>query len=141
MAEESHLSTVADGPQQSEPPLTAAHPSRENPEASAPPPAAEVQPESHARGILRQAIEKVMEEIEHHEEEAKKHSQQATQLRKDLRESIAFLQAQGAKAVPTGHAGTAAGSSTTEKAKGGAAPSKPARAGTKKKHVGKKSKE
>ena len=50
-----------------------------------------------AKGILQEAIRKVMEEIEHHENEAKKHLQQAAQLRKDLRESIAFLQEQGEK--------------------------------------------
>jgi len=58
---------------------------------------AETPPESQARGILRDAIRKVMEEIERHEVEAKKHLQQARELRKDLRESIAFLQEQGEK--------------------------------------------
>ena len=33
-----------------------------------------------------------MKEIEHHEREAKKHLQQAKALRKDLRDSFAFLQ-------------------------------------------------
>ncbi len=66
--------------------------------------AAETQPESGARGMLRDAIEKVMKEIEHHEAEAKRHLQLAAQLRNDLRESIAFLRKQGeqreAPAVP-----------------------------------------
>jgi hypothetical protein len=51
--------------------------------------------ESKTRGILRDAIRKVMEEIEHHEAEGKRHFQLAADLRKDLRESIRFLQEQG----------------------------------------------
>jgi hypothetical protein len=62
-------------------------------------------PESKARGMLRDVIHKVMEEIEHHETEARRHLQQAAGLRRDLRESLAFLQAEGEKrprtAVPT----------------------------------------
>src|SRR6266581_3428959 len=54
--------------------------------------AAPSQEESGTRGILRDAIQKVMEEIEHHEREAKKHTQKAAELRRDLRESFAFLQ-------------------------------------------------
>jgi len=45
--------------------------------------------------MLREAIQKVMEQIDSHEREAKKHLQQAAELRKDLRESIAFLAEQG----------------------------------------------
>jgi hypothetical protein len=52
-------------------------------------------PESRTRGILREAIHKVMEEIEHHEREAREHLKQAEALRKDLRESVAFLLEQG----------------------------------------------
>jgi hypothetical protein len=59
------------------------------------------QQESRTRGILREAIRKVMEEIEYHEKEAQQHLQQAAQLRKDLRDSLAFLQKQGEKAAPT----------------------------------------
>jgi hypothetical protein len=55
----------------------------------------EEQPESRTRGILRDAIHKVMEEIEHHEREARDHLKQAEALRKDLRESVAFLLEQG----------------------------------------------
>jgi hypothetical protein len=58
-------------------------------------------PESRAQGILRDAIQKVMGEIERHENEAKTHLQQAAELRKDLRDSIAFLQKQGEKVPPT----------------------------------------
>ena len=48
-------------------------------------------PESNTKGMLREAIQKVMGEIEFHEREAKNHLQQAEELRKDLRESFAFL--------------------------------------------------
>jgi hypothetical protein len=53
------------------------------------------QPESEARALLRDAIAKVMREIEHHEAEAQRHAQQAATLRKELRESIAYLRKQG----------------------------------------------
>ena len=53
--------------------------------------------ESGAKGMLRDAIRSVMEEIERHEAEAKKHLQQAAILRKELRESIAFLHEQAGK--------------------------------------------
>ncbi len=66
-------------------------------EPTAPPAPAEVQPESRTRGMLRDAIQKVMAEIAYHETEAKKHRQQAEELRKDLRESFAFLQVRGDK--------------------------------------------
>jgi hypothetical protein len=139
MAEEALPTHVAASPVYSEPPITAVHPVREKPEEPVSPETAEEQPESRARGMLRQAIQKVMEEIEQHEVEAKQHLQQAAQLRKELRESIAFLQAQGAKAIPSGHAGSA-GPSTTEKAKEGAAASRHPRAGTKKKHAARRAK-
>ena len=66
-------------------------------------PAAEVDghEEGGSRGMLREAIRKVMEEIEHHEREARHHLQQAAELRKALRESISFLQEQGEKKTPT----------------------------------------
>src|SRR5437762_492413 len=50
-----------------------------------------------ASGVLREAIKKVMEEIEHHEREAKRHSQQAKDLRKELRESFSYLLEKGEK--------------------------------------------
>src|SRR5258707_6256734 len=50
------------------------------------------QDESSTKGMLRDVIHKVMEEIEHHEREAKKHTQKAAELRRDLRESFAFVQ-------------------------------------------------
>ncbi len=51
--------------------------------------------EGGTRAVLRGAIQKVMDEIQHHEREAKRHLQQAQDLRKELRESVAFLQAGG----------------------------------------------
>ena len=50
-----------------------------------------------AAGVLRDAIQKVTEEIEQHEREAKRHSQQAKDLRAELRESFSFLLGQGGK--------------------------------------------
>ncbi len=47
--------------------------------------------ESSSKGMLRDAIQKVMGEIQHHEREARRHLQQARELRRDLRESFAFL--------------------------------------------------
>jgi hypothetical protein len=54
-----------------------------------------------AHGVLRDAIRKVMSEIEHHERAAKHHLEQAAGLRKALRESISFLQEQGDKRTAT----------------------------------------
>lgn len=56
--------------------------------------------DSGTRAVLRDAIQKVMDEIQHHEREAKRHLQQAQDLRKELRESVAFLQAGGQPARP-----------------------------------------
>jgi hypothetical protein len=87
----------------------AAQPTTEAPDSVAPSPSETVgaQPESEAQAMLRGAIAKVMKEIEHHEAEAQRHSHLAAALRKDLRDSIAFLRKQGEQketpAVP-GHA-------------------------------------
>src|SRR5258708_1544020 len=56
--------------------------------------------ESSTKGMLRDVIHKVMEEIEHHEREAKKHTQKAAELRRDLRESFAFVQDKKSDARP-----------------------------------------
>jgi hypothetical protein len=48
--------------------------------------------------MLREAIQKIMEEIEFHEREAKKHLHQAEELRNELRDSFAFLQERKGKA-------------------------------------------
>jgi len=75
--------------------------------------------ETGTRAALREAIQKVMDEIEHHEREAKRHLQQAQELRKELRESVAFLQAGGQPAKPAKPAETAEASAKT-KARDGA---------------------
>jgi hypothetical protein len=62
--------------------------------------AADERPDSPTKGMLREAIQKVLEEIAHHETEAKKHLQQAQELRKDLRDSFSFLQDRGPKGKP-----------------------------------------
>jgi hypothetical protein len=50
--------------------------------------------------MLREAIQKVMEEIEFHEREAKHHLQLADELRNDLRDSFAFLQERRRESPP-----------------------------------------
>jgi len=65
--------------------------------AAAHPPRREEERESPAKGMLKEAITKVMEEIEFHEREAHKHRQQAEALKRDLRESFAFMQEQKAR--------------------------------------------
>jgi hypothetical protein len=87
MAEESSSPSLEtsfldlDAPAGLEPPTASAEP--------APP------PDSRTRGMLRDAIQKVMDEIERHENEAKKHLQQARDLRRELQESFAFAQKEG----------------------------------------------
>jgi hypothetical protein len=51
--------------------------------------------------MLRKAIQNVMGEIDYHEVEAQKHLQQAADLRKELRDSLRFLQEQARKAQPS----------------------------------------
>jgi hypothetical protein len=55
--------------------------------------------ENSTSGMLREAIQKVMEKIEFHEIEAKKHLHQAEELRNELRDSFAFLQERKGKAL------------------------------------------
>jgi hypothetical protein len=74
------------------------HPKTDGPVVVAQP---ESPPEGHSKGVLRDAIQKVMEEIEHHEREAKRHLQQAEDLRKDLRESFAFMLQQEGEGTPS----------------------------------------
>ena len=84
--------------------------------------------EGGARGILREAIQKVMHEIEHHEKEARHHLQQAAELRKALRESISFLNEQGEKKptaiARTGRSDKAGGPVAEEKEKPAASSNK-----------------
>jgi hypothetical protein len=99
MAEESPSQTVATGSESAaaaaaEPPKAAGQ------EVPTQPGTAEAPHESSTKGMLREAILKVMEEIEYHEREAKKHLQQAEALRNDLRDSFAFLQERGGAGKP-----------------------------------------
>jgi hypothetical protein len=64
-------------------------------------PATEEHLESRTREMLRKAIQNVMGEIEYHEAEAQKHLQQAAELRKELRDSLRFLQERARKAHPS----------------------------------------
>jgi hypothetical protein len=56
--------------------------------------------ESGTRAMLRDAIQQVIDEIDRHECEAKRHLEQAQELRKELRESVAFLQSGGQAGKP-----------------------------------------
>src|SRR5438105_420586 len=47
--------------------------------------------ETTVRGILRDAIQKLMNEVEHHEQAAKRHLQQADDLRKELQDSFKIV--------------------------------------------------
>src|SRR4029077_6926689 len=73
--------------------------------------------ESSAKGVLRDAITKVMEEIQLHEKEARRHLKLAEALKRDLRESFAFLQERGGgRRGAEAPAGNAASSSASEPA-------------------------
>src|SRR6266404_3817656 len=92
------------------------------------------QDESSTKGMLRDVIHKVMEEIEHHEREAKKHTQKAAELRRDLRESFAFVQDKKIDAKPArSEESKPAESSPKAKAKDTPADDKPQKASAKKK--------
>jgi hypothetical protein len=96
----------------------------------------------NTKGVLRDAIQKVMEEIAFHEQAAKKHLQQADELRKDLRESFAFLQdREGKSKAPLSSAGNLQGPPaeppTKEKLKDGTTAEARPRGNPKKKSGGK----
>jgi hypothetical protein len=86
--------------------------------------------ERGAKGILREAIQKVMRQISHHEKEAQKHLLQAQELRKDLRESFEFLQERGGK----GEASAAEAKSPAVGDAGATIGGKPKRSRTPRKH-------
>jgi hypothetical protein len=97
MADESHPPSPGLGEQEA----AAAEDARPQNEAGAA--QAEATPdqvESRTKGLLREAIQKVMDEIDHHEKEAQKHLQQAKALRKDLQDSFSFLRGQEGKGKP-----------------------------------------
>jgi hypothetical protein len=78
-------------------PAEAEGPAVEPPVATAAPEPAEEAHESQTKGMLRDAINKVIEEIQYHEREAQRHLHLARELRKDLRESFAFVMEQKGK--------------------------------------------
>jgi hypothetical protein len=141
MAEENHspaaeppldaLDAPADGP-----------PATEGNEGPAPAGAAD----QGASGVLRDAIRHVLDEIEHHEREAKKHLQKARDLRKELRDSFAFVFEQGGREKLTailaeGQAGPAAKPGSAVPVDEASAASRHPRSAAKKKRGAGKSKE
>jgi hypothetical protein len=99
--------------------------------------------ESIARGVLRDAITKVMEEIQLHEREARRHLKLAEVLKRDLRESFAFLQERGggrkrAEAPAASSSATGASEQAEEKPAAGS-PASP-RQSTRKRRRGRKGK-
>jgi hypothetical protein len=97
-------------------------------------PAADEHLESCTREMLRKAIQNVMGEIEYHEAEAQKHLKQAAELRKELRDSLKFLQEQARKAQPSVvyEESPSAGNSEPSVGKERPAANRPARRGRKK---------
>jgi hypothetical protein len=100
MAEEYAYQTVPAGTEHLEP-AAEADSRTEDQQTPAQPAAHAEQLEGRTREMLRKAIQNVMGEIDHHEEEAQKHLQQAAELRKELRDSLKFLQEQARKAQPS----------------------------------------
>ena len=90
------LTTQARTPETEE---EAASPATEAPDSLA---GATEEPQSDTGRMPRDAINKVMDQINYHQREAKKHLQRVEELRKDLRESFAFLQDQKSKEKTTG---------------------------------------
>jgi hypothetical protein len=131
MAEEDHSPTAEAQPGQ---PLSGVEdrPRTEGPDSSAGPGPPEEPQESKASRLLREAIHQIMEEIEHHEQEAQRHLQQAQALRKELRESLAFLRAEGRKGQTAEPPGGTSEQGTEAKGQEVAAAPKGPRAGSKK---------
>jgi hypothetical protein len=80
------------------PPTVAAGSENERPAEQAHAPQAEAPRESGTKSMLREAIQKVRDEIAYHLNEANKHMQQVEALRKDLRECSAFFRSGGNEA-------------------------------------------
>lgn len=100
MAEEKQGADGAAGPENKGP--TAEDRPQANGRDDAAPPAAEEQAASKTQQMLHDAVHKVMEEIEYHEGQARRHLQQAAELKKGLKDSIALLQRAGAGKVDAG---------------------------------------
>lgn len=75
---------------------------------SAPPPS-----EGSVRGVLQGAIQKVMAEIDQHEHAAKRHLQQAEDLRKELQEGFRIVKQEARASAKASRAETADGVGTT----------------------------
>ena len=95
--------------------------------------------------MLREAIRKVMKEIEFHEKESQQHLHQAAALRKDLRDSFSFLRDQEGRGKGSETAGdrparTSAESRTEAKTESPAAASRRQPAAGKKKPAAGKAK-
>lgn len=94
-------------------------------------------PESSVRGILQGAIQKVMDEIDHHEQEARRHLQQAEDLRRELQEGFRIVKQEArasAKAAARSEPGDDAG--VSEETKDPSATARPPRGESKKKPGG-----
>jgi len=137
MAEEDHPST-AETRSETHSSGTEGHHRTEGQDAAAGSEPGEGPQEGKASGLLREAIQKVMREIEHHEHEAQKHHHQAQTLRKELRESLAFLRAEGNKGPSTETSDEAAPASASSTAETPPAASKGLRAGSRKRAARKK---
>jgi hypothetical protein len=100
--------------------------------------ASPVDPPRSARELLCQAVEKVMAEIDYHENQAREHQRQAEQLRKELRETYVLLQRGGrpapSDASPARAGPVAAGAETPA----GAQEAPPRRTGSARRRPGRK---
>ena len=93
-------------------------------------------PEATVRGILQEAIQKIMDEIGHHEQEARRHLQLAEALRQELQEGFKIARQEARAKSATGGREPADG--TSEPAATDPAVPQPARAGARKRLGGRK---
>ncbi len=90
--------------------------------------------DSTVRGMLQEAIQKVMDEIEHHEQEARRHLQLAEDLRKELQEGFRLARQEArAKTALAPRTAPADGNSAPVEAIEETAGTRPPRADAKKK--------
>lgn len=98
-------------------------------------------PDHTVRGVLQGAIQKVMEEIDRHEQQAKRHLQQAEDLRKELLEGIRIVKQEArASAKAATRTEPADGAAASVDSTDASAAAKPPRAESKKKSAGRKGK-
>jgi hypothetical protein len=120
------------------PPTPAAGSENERPADQPHAPHVESPAESATKSMLREAIQKVRDEIAYHLNEANKHMQQVEALRKDLRECSAFFRSGGNEA--SDKAGPESPAVGAELSKEAAAP-RPRRHAAKRKHRSRRAKE